>query len=853
MSIRLKIFLCLVLTVGLIWGSTAYVASTVFLERFEELDSQRLGRAVNRVLEGIKEEQKLIRAATSQWMISRPETMDRTESARGFLAEFDLNLLVLVGRNGSIERTAWFEFAADSLSTSDAAQFAELVLTNPDAANGIPGVVQTSHGPFLSAAVTNRLTGGEEAGAVAGVFLDERYEQSLRNLMLTDLQFLPPTGQEMELFRGNTESIPTAIPRPSSEADTISGYALIRDVNGNPALMLKLTDSRHSFLEGTTNLRFFLGVTGAGAIASVLIGTFFVEWLVSGRLRRLTNSARRADINGMDDLPKSFSRGKDEVSVLARVTKSMVESLKSSQVLYRAVVETQKELILRYKPDGEITLANEAFAKLFGRHPKTVVGKNLKEFLSPEVIDGEDILENLPNATHRSNNRDLKLIMEGNVRWIHWNQRAVLNDDHEVTEIQASGSDFTLHRDYEMKLEDARQAAEAADRSKSEFLSIMSHETRTPLTGILGFTSVLESTPLTDNQREYLSLIRASSNSLLMLLNDVLDYSNVASGRIKLNLQTFRVATLAREIIAIHTPEAREKGVDLEVDIEPETPEAIETDMGRLRQVLHNLVDNGLKFTERGFVRLSLAPDGEGKIRFTVQDTGIGIAKESLEKIFEAFGMNNSSNSRGHGGAGIGLAVCRKVMDLLGGTISVRSEEGIGSRFTITLPVGHPSPLLEPDAAISSEDGVERPDFSGYGIRALVVDDNLVNQKVIARMLGLIGVETEVASNGRECLEITSRSYFPLIFMDIQMPEMDGFEAVSRIRDSEEGHKQDSYIVACTAFDLPGDRERCLASGMNDFVSKPVQVKSLIRVIQDFISETKLGDPGNLARSSLSS
>jgi len=849
MSVRIKIFLCLAGVVLIMWVSTAVLATGVFLGRFEQLDAQRIGRTLGRVRDGMAEKQKQMASGLKLWLKdNRLDGAAFQQSASSFLAEFNLNLLVMVTPSGRVDQVEIRGAPGGQarLTSSDEALLAELV-QSMGREEKKSGLVQTSLGPMLFAAESAAKPDGSEArwsGAVAGIFLGGDYEQLLRNSLLADLAILPATGSVFDLFRLKTpEDQQAVIVPPKGTEDEIAAYSLLRDIRGEPLLILKVAEARQSYLDGTANLRFFLGITGAFSIVVVVVGTLLVEFLVAGRIRRLTNSARRADINSMDDLPAKFLRGHDEISTLAKATKSMVDRLKSSQLLYRAVVETQTELIVRFKPDGEITLANEAFAKFFGRHLRSVDGKNIRDFFTPEVMRGADILETLPTESNRSIAHDFAVVLEGNREcWLQWNQRALVADDHTITEIQAAGHDITLRRDYEHKLRNAKEAAEAADRAKSEFLTVMSHETRTPLTSILGFTAILENTPLSAEQVEYLHLIRSSGDSLLLLLNDLLDYSNVASGRIELHPVTIPVAALAREIIATQTPEARARNLDLDLDIEVDAPAFMEADAGRVRQVLHNVVSNGIKFTERGFVRLSVKPGEPGAIRFLVQDTGIGIPDAALPRLFEAFGSTDASNSRGHGGAGVGLAVSRKVLDRLGGSISVRSEQGIGSLFTITLPIGNPR-IPEVAQLHGNEDDQppipDKPDFTSADLDVLVVEDNLVNQKVIKRILQMIGVRCDVAAGGRECLEMTKRKQYDIIFMDIQMPEMDGYETVARLRHRESSPDNTSgtrmHIIACTAFSLPGDREKCIESGMDNYVSKPVRIENLAAAVQAFV------------------
>lgn len=859
MSVRVKIFICLAGVALILWGSTAILATGVFLGRFEQLDAQRIGRTLGRVRDGIGDKQRQMASGLKLWLKdNRLDNSGFKQSSSSFLAEFNLNLLALVTTSGRVDQVEIRGAPGGEarLTSADEALLAELVQSMGREGKKI-GLVQTSLGPMLFAAEAAPHPGGAASpwsGAVAGIFLGGDYEQALRNSLLADLGILPATGSMLDLFRFRSpEDQQAVIVPPRKQEDEIAAYSLLRDIRGEPLLIIRVAEARQSYLDGTANLRFFLGITGAFSIIVVVVGTLLVEVLVAGRIRRLTNSARRADINSMDDLPAKFLKGHDEISTLAKATKTMVDRLKASQLLYRAVVETQTELIVRFRPDGEITLANEAFAKFFGRHLRAVDGKNIRDFFTPQVMRGGDILGTLPTESLRSITHDFPVILDGTREcWLQWSQRALVADDHTITEIQAAGHDITLRRDYEHKLKTAKEAAESADRAKSEFLTVMSHETRTPLTSILGFTAILENTPLSAEQIEYLQLIRSSGDSLLLLLNDLLDYSNVASGRIELHPVTISVAALAREIVATQTPEARARHLDLDLDIEVDSPAFIEADAGRVRQVLHNVVSNGIKFTERGFVRLSVKPGDSGTIRFLVQDTGIGIPDAALPRLFEAFGATDASNSRGHGGAGVGLAVSRKVLDRIGGSISVRSEQGIGSLFTITLPVGNPRITEQASAAARLDEQIDmpdKPDFTSADLDVLIVEDNLVNQKVIKRILQMIGIRCDVASSGMECLEMTNRKSYDIVFMDIQMPEMDGYETVARLRhreaspDNKNGSR--THIIACTAFSLPGDREKCIESGMDNYVSKPVRIENLAATVQSFLDRD---DPASDSR-----
>lgn len=840
-SVRVKIFLCLAGVAILLWTATTLVATNTFLGKFDAVDAQRIQQTLSRVRDSINERQSQIANAAKLWAVADvSDSLPSGASARGLMDTVDLNYVGVVDAAGRVAKNFWRNVgsrAPDSLGTTDEALFAGLV-TSLEPGETKSGVVSTSFGPLMLSA--QRLPSAERVnviGVVAGVFLDEQFQADMRRSLLNDVEFLTPTESLLSQFKGNQD---IAVPDRDRNQSQVVAYGLLRDLNGMPVLVYKVDEARASYVAGNSNLRFFLGVTGAFGIVVVILGTLLVEWLVTGRIRRLTTSAKRADQSGMDDLPRDLLHGKDEISALARVTKTMVERLRASQLLYRTVVETQEELIVRFKADGTITFANEAFAHFFSRRAKAVIGRNLREYFTEDRI-GEDILGGVPDLGHRVTERDLRVEMEkSDVRWVQWSQRVIAGSEDEATEIQASGHDITLRMNYELELQNAREAAEAADRSKSEFLAVMSHETRTPLTGILGFVTILQNTELTLDQQQYVSLIRSSGNSLLVLLNDLLDYSNIASGRIELRYDAVEVGVFAREVVTLYAEPARAKGIELDLDIDLVVPRFVESDPNRLRQILNNLVDNAIKFTSKGFVRLSVGVCGKDKIEFRVKDTGIGIESDEMENIFKAFGGADTSHSRGHGGAGVGLAVCKSLAELMGGAIDVQSQRGLGSVFTVTLPVGNPNVSEDQlvRQTVSDELAGEMEDFSERDIDVLIVEDNLVNQMVIARILKLLGVTCEVASSGEECLRMAQDRDYDMIFMDVQMPEMDGFETVRKLRRMEAQHPNEhrAYVVACTAFTLPGDREKCFEAGMDNYVGKPVTKAGFASMISSYLS-----------------
>jgi PAS domain S-box-containing protein len=518
--------------------------------------------------------------------------------------------------------------------------------------------------------------------------------------------------------------------------------------------------------------------------------------------------------------------------------------IKRSREFLNAVIENLPSMVfvkdakdLRYikiNKAGEETLGLSS-AELLGKNAYDIYPKTQADAQTArayQVLAQNEVLDIPEETVHLRN---------GISRILHTKELPLLAPDGQARYILGISEDITEMKWVERKLLEANEQALAAVRAKSQFLANISHEIRTPLNGVMGMTSILLDTRLTDEQRDYAEIIRKSADTLLVIVNDVLDLAKSESGKMDLEEIDFELDQVVLDIERTLSLSAKKKGLRLQSSFDQNLPKFVKGDPTRLRQILLNLVSNSIKFTKTGSVDIrvsSIVTDEKlCQVRFEVKDTGVGISADAMARIFSPFSQADSSTTRRYGGTGLGLSICKHLVELMRGEIAATSEEGRGSvfRFDLSLPMGCAPVQVE----VLSKINDLSPKASGY-LRILLAEDNSVNQMIVIKMLEKMGHAAVAVGNGKEALEALRLAPYDLVLMDCQMPVLDGYETTRLIRQFENPILRDIAVVAITANAMLGDRENCLKAGMNDYISKPIKAKDLELVINRMMGLRKL-------------
>ena len=558
------------------------------------------------------------------------------------------------------------------------------------------------------------------------------------------------------------------------------------------------------------------------------------------------------------------------LSIMGNIGKQLGQTIERAQfqekaLLLETVIQSANDAIVITKaelknPGPEIIYVNEAFTKISGYTAEEALGKSPRflqsEFTKQETLDalkvalqeGKPFKDELLNVTK-----------EGKNYWLDISIVPVKNTSSVVTHFAAIERDITAKKEEELKeknmwvqlkranmkaeaatrdLQESLEKAEAANKAKGDFLANMSHELRTPMNGVLGMASLLADTNLDDEQQEFVSTINGSAENLLMLLNDILDFSKIEAGALVLENLAFSFTDTLHTTGNLLRSQAEKKAIQLIFNTESDVPAYLWGDPGRVRQIMINLMGNAIKFTERGHVCINASMQehaGGDRLYVAVEDTGMGIPADKLNEIFEKFTQADASVTRRYGGTGLGLAITKQLVQLMGGEIGVESAEGKGSTFWFTLPC---KPANATDISIHSEEhampcqAVENRKPIGEA-KVLLVDDYHVNRVFAEKLLRKFGFRhIDTAEDGMQAIEKYRTSTYDMIFMDCQMPELDGYQATQKLRLFEDGTAHHTPIIAMTANAMMGDREKCLKAGMDDYLSKPLRAEHLKKVLK---------------------
>ena len=769
------------------------------------------------------------------------------DGATGTLAFHQINYVLLIDTSGKIVDYKAFDFVAGHTMSLPAGLQARLtpsspLLQHPTNTSKAGGILMLPDGPLLVAArpiVPSSLQGAPRGTMLVGKKLDDAELKQLGAHAHVNLAYARfDQGDLEEDFAAAKTQLENSKPFVHALNDAqIAAYTAMNDVGGAPVLILRAEMPRNAYQQGRTSQLYFVGAMLLAGLCFGGVIQLLLEKSVVSKLEALNASV--GNIAASVDTSVEISRsGRDEITNLGESVNRMLETVLATQ-RQKLEVEERHNAFMNHLPamaairdeKGRFVYVNEPMAERFGITPEDLQGDKPPKWMNNEVFDEISRNDRMVFESGAGMQFEEMVPVPDGTRHYWLAMKFPLGAVRGKRFIGMIALDITAQKLLEVELKTAKERAEEGSRTKSEFLANMSHEIRTPMNGIIGMTDLALETDLTREQREYMSLVKTSGNALLLLLNDILDYSKIEAGKLRFEVMDFQLRETLDSTIRALGLRVHEKKLELACHILPDVPDALRGDPARLRQVLINLVSNAIKFTKEGevvvTVQTGIEEDDKVVIQFSVSDTGIGIPIEKQRDIFEAFTQADTSISRQYGGTGLGLAITSKLVNLMNGRIWVESQPGKGSTFHFTACF----PLQKDVSA--------RPQLPGLkelrDIRVLVVDDNASGRSVLRDLLTEWGMKPELAASGRDGLAMLQQANeqkkpYPLVILDAHMPGVDGYDVAEKIRDSREYAA--GSVILLTSAGWRGDAAFCRSLGIRGYLPKPVTRVDLFQTIQ---------------------
>lgn len=619
-------------------------------------------------------------------------------------------------------------------------------------------------------------------------------------------------------------------------------------VQENDVLLIEnaLKDERFKnlqYVHGPEHFRFYAGAQlmtpGGFAIGSLCVVDRHERGLSTKQKKALQTLARQ--VVAQLEMKKSHKR------LMVKIFQ-----LKSERERHLSLVESLQEVVFQTNIDGNWSYLNKAWHEMTGFAAEETIGKSYLDYIHPDerfknILKFKPLMDRkVDHVSHQTR----YLCKDGSYRWVEVFVRLNLDTDNQILGSTGTLVDITQRKETEEVLIAAREAAIESSQAKTAFLANMSHEIRTPMNGVIGMTTLLLNTSLEEKQLEYVKTVKHSAEALLELINDILDFSKIEAGKMDLENSTFHFSKLLSETIDILKYSADKNSTSLSYTVGPGISEYLIGDAFRIRQILTNLIGNAIKFTHSGrvdvFASLIKEVDDQLELEFAVRDTGIGIAQDSLKKIFDSFSQADNSMTRKYGGTGLGLSITKRLVHLMNGQIMVESELGKGSIFSFTIKLKKANDLDIQENVHKLRKDAQTSNNSTYKAKVLIAEDNKINQKVILGLLLKTNYQVQIVENGINAIEAMVKDNYDIILMDCQMPELDGYEAAKAIRLKEIALARIRIpIIAVTAHAMESEKIKCLQAGMDDFLTKPLNATKLIEMIEKWLSLNQLPNNKN--------